>query len=99
MRLVFVQTAMNVRRTVYYAGRVQGVGFRFTAVRAARGLDVTGYVRNLSDGRVELVVEGPAEQVQMLLDRIEREMAGYIRETHVSEGPATGEFGSFDIRF
>ena len=47
------------QREVYYAGNVQGVGFRYTARCAAAGLDVTGFVRNLPDGRVHLVVEGP----------------------------------------
>ena len=49
---------MVKRATVFYAGRVQGVGFRYTAREIACGYDVAGYVCNLPDGRVELVVEG-----------------------------------------
>ena len=48
----------RVRRRVYFSGRVQGVGFRFTCQSLARGFEVAGYVRNLPDGRVELVAEG-----------------------------------------
>ena len=50
--------ADSVRATVQYSGDVQGVGFRYTAVTIARGYNVSGYVQNLSDGRVRLVVEG-----------------------------------------
>ena len=58
----------TVRRRVYYSGRVQGVGFRFTSQRLAERYLVGGYVRNLDDGRVEAVFEGPAEDVRHLLD-------------------------------
>ena len=47
-----------VRRHIYFSGRVQGVGFRFQASWAAKRLDLTGWVRNLDDGRVEMEVRG-----------------------------------------
>ena len=53
-----------IRKTIYYSGRVQGVGFRWTTRRIACEYDVTGYVMNLPDGRVELAVEGPAKVVK-----------------------------------
>ena len=56
------------RREVLYAGHVQGVGFRYTVQRLARGYSVTGFVRNLSDGRVELVVEGESGEVDGFLE-------------------------------
>ncbi len=52
-----------IRRTVFFSGHVQGVGFRYTARHVAGGFDVTGYVKNLADGRVEAVVEGEPEEV------------------------------------
>jgi acylphosphatase len=79
---------MRIRKKVLYRGRVQGVGFRYTAVRQAEGLDVAGYVRNLPTGEVELVAEGEPAGVQELLRRVADLMAGYIRETdEVDEQP------------
>jgi acylphosphatase len=55
---------------VFYEGNVQGVGFRWTVRHAATGFDVTGWVRNLPDGRVELQVTGEENEVHAFLDRI-----------------------------
>ncbi len=55
---------------VFYEGNVQGVGFRWTVRHAATGFDVTGWVRNLPDGRVELQVNGEENEVRAFLDRI-----------------------------
>ena len=75
------------RRRILYSGRVQGVGFRFTARRLASRFAVEGFVRNLDDGRVELVAEGPAEEVLGLLDEVGREFAGKIRDAAVEARP------------
>jgi acylphosphatase len=55
---------------VFYEGNVQGVGFRWTVRHAATGFDVTGWVRNLPDGRVELQINGEETEVRAFLDRI-----------------------------
>lgn len=55
---------------VFYEGNVQGVGFRWTVRDAAKGFDVTGWVRNLPDGRVELQVTGEENEARAFLDRI-----------------------------
>jgi acylphosphatase len=55
---------------VFYEGHVQGVGFRFFVRHAAKGFDVTGWVRNLSDGRVELQATGEEHEVRAFLDRV-----------------------------
>ena len=57
---------------VFYEGNVQGVGFRWTVLHAAKGFDVTGWIRNLPDGRVELQVTGEEDEVRALLDCIAR---------------------------
>ena len=86
------------QREVYYAGRVQGVGFRYTVRSLAGGFDVTGFVRNLPDGRVHLVVEGAAEEIDAILAAIKAEMGYYIGEVQESVRPAGGRFPSFEIR-
>jgi acylphosphatase len=86
------------QREVHYAGRVQGVGFRYTVRSLAAGFAVTGFVRNLPDGRVHMVVEGDAAEVDALLDAIKAEMAQYIAGVHETDRPATGRFPSFEIR-
>ena len=86
------------RRTYYFTGYVQGVGFRFTARQAASGHRVTGFVRNLSDGRVELVMEGEVAEMNGVLARINAELGENINDTACEISPATGEFRGFDIR-
>ena len=85
---------------VFYEGRVQGVGFRYTARRVAAGFDVAGYVRNLADGRVELVASGDADEVDGFLEAVrDSELAGHIAgEVAADIGKPTGLRG-FEIRF
>jgi acylphosphatase len=90
--------AMMVCKQVRYTGRVQGVGFRYTAQRLATDFAVTGYVRNLPDGDVELVAEGAADQVDGFLAVVARAMAGYIDECSV-EDVTPGGYKGFRIRF
>ena len=87
------------QRTVRFTGRVQGVGFRFTAIRVAGGYDVTGYVRNCGDGSVECVVEGEAEQIDAFLAELSKHMGGYIRDITQQTAPAAGRFSSFTVRY
>lgn len=87
------------RRTVLYAGTVQGVGFRYTAVRVARRFSVSGFVKNLPDGRVEVVAEGLAGELDRFCMALADAMSGYIRDHQAVESPATGEFAGFTIRF
>jgi acylphosphatase len=87
-----------IRRTSHFSGNVQGVGFRYTAQDLARNFNVTGYVRNLSDGRVELVAEGDPAEIDKLLDAINQRMEGFIKNRNDSDAPATGQFKQFSIR-
>jgi len=89
----------SLRKTVLYAGTVQGVGFRYTAERMARRFPVSGFVRNLPDGRVEVVAEGGGGELAGFLAALDDAMSGYIRDRQVSESPGTGEFTGFTIRF
>ncbi len=87
------------RREVFYRGRVQGVGFRYTARSIARRYDVTGFVRNLADGRVQLVAEGAADEVERFLKDVQQTMDRYIADVQVRVGRPTSEFNDFSIRF
>jgi len=86
-------------RRVLYSGRVQGVGFRYTARRIAQQHAVAGFVRNLDDGRVELVAEGAASEIDELLAEIAEAMTDYIRDVQTETMPATGKYKSFDVAF
>ncbi len=71
---------------VFYEGKVQGVGFRWTVKRIATGYDITGWVRNLPDGRVELLAMGESGEVREFLRGIgESELKANIRHASVSE--------------
>ena len=87
-----------IRRTVFFSGRVQGVGFRYTTCRIAARFPVTGYVKNLSDGRVELVVEGRDADVERLIEQISTDMQGHIRACSMQDSEVKGEFVQFDVR-
>lgn len=90
---------MRKRVHILYSGRVQGVGFRFTAEAIARKLELSGWVKNLRDGRVEVLAEGEEPALKDFLSRLSNEMSPYIFDTEVSwEGP-TGEFSGFGIAF
>jgi acylphosphatase len=86
-----------VCKRVLYSGRVQGVGFRYTAQGLAAGHPVAGFVRNLPTGEVELVAEGEAGAVEAYLAAVARRMAGYIEGTTVRDEVASGLRG-FGIR-
>ena len=85
---------------VFYEGRVQGVGFRYTARRVAAGFDLAGYVRNLPDGRVELVASGDEEEVDGFLQAVrESELAGHIGGEAAAEIVKPAGLRGFEIRF
>jgi acylphosphatase len=89
---------MRKRAQVFYSGRVQGVGFRYSAREVACGYEVTGFVRNLPDGRVELVAEGDEEETRAFLAAIyEGQLGSYIRGQDVTWSTASGEFSRFEI--
>jgi len=91
----------EARAHVFYSGRVQGVGFRYTAERLAMELVLNGFVKNLPDGRVELVCEGPKKQIESLLDKIKINPAlgQHIRKASCAWENPTGEFSDFRVEF
>jgi acylphosphatase len=83
---------------IFYSGRVQGVGFRYTAKTVAAGFEITGCVCNLPDGRVELTAEGGGAELEAFRDAIRGAvLAGFIRDESVEWADAQNEFRGFEI--
>jgi acylphosphatase len=83
---------------VFYSGNVQGVGFRYTVKTVATGFDLAGTVRNLADGRVELIAEGAKNELEAFCAAIRDSGLGhFIEKEAVSWGDAQSEFRGFEI--
>lgn len=87
---------MRICQRVVYWGRVQGVGFRYTARGLARGFAVAGFVRNLQNGLVELKVEGDADEVSKYLGAVADHMADFIQGHTIHDEPIQ-DFADFTI--
>lgn len=84
--------------TVYFTGHVQGVGFRYTALQIAKEYEVSGFVRNLPDGRVHLEAEGRKDEVDAFIAGIEEKMHGHVRKTERAGGKRAAQFSGFTIK-
>lgn len=76
---------MNVRKHIYFSGRVQGVGFRYSAIYLARPLGLTGWVENLWDGRVEMEVQGDEESIAQFLKELRTQRFIIINDMEIRE--------------
>jgi len=86
------------RMKILYSGQVQGVGFRYTAKTVAAGFEITGIVRNLTDGRVELTAEGARAELEAFRRAVrEAGLAGFIRDEDATWSEAQNEFRGFGI--
>ena len=81
----------------WFEGHVQGVGFRYQAVNVAKGYEVTGYVRNLVDGRVHLYAEGDEAEVVAFQAEVESELKSYIRESEIKADTGSRKCQNFRI--
>jgi acylphosphatase len=91
---------MMVARRFVVIGRVQGVGFRYFAIRAARQAGVAGTVRNLPDGTVEAIAEGTQTAVAEFRAALERGPSyGHVTRVDETEMQATGRYAGFDVVF
>ncbi len=87
------QTAKHV----IFRGRVQGVGFRYTANSIARRYEVTGFVRNLTDGTVEMLIQGDPTQIDNCIADIQSEFAGHIRDAQIEPATFSPRYTDFRI--
>jgi acylphosphatase len=88
-----------VARQVFYEGRVQGVGFRYTVRNIAKGYDVTGWVMNLPDGRVVLHASGEEDEIRSFLDAVrDSELNAHIRKVEEHSIPPLTDVKGFEIR-
>lgn len=93
-------TKMNdTARHIIFSGYVQGVGFRFTTHRIANRYGLTGFVRNLPDGSVEMLAQGKAEDIDNCIRDIEKSFTSYIREKKIEEIPPNPRYPDFKITF
>ena len=84
--------------TAFYSGHVQGVGFRYATMEVAREFEVSGYVKNLSDGRVEVEAEGTSTEVAAFFTALEERMHGFVRKAERSAEKRPAQFSGFTIR-
>ena len=92
------QTPNRRRLNIFYSGRVQGVGFRYAVKTVAAGFEISGTIRNLADGRVELVAEGTPEELEAFRNAIREEgLAGFIRDEQITWADAQNIFCGFEI--
>ena len=88
-----------IAKHLIFVGRVQGVGFRFTAYHIANRHKLTGFVRNLPDGTVEMLAQGKSEQVNDCIREIQDSFTGYVRDTRIEDVAADPQYGRFNITF
>lgn len=90
---------MKKRLHVLYSGRVQGIGFRYTALDIARQQKVGGWVKNLDDGNVEIIAEASEDILNNFIQEINLHFSRYINDAKIEWLPASGEFSDFEINF
>ena len=90
---------MKKRIHLDYAGSVQGIGFRYTVLDIARQQKVCGWVKNLDDGRVEIIAEATEDMLNSFLQEINQHFSRYIKDINTEWLPASGEFSDFQIAF
>lgn len=90
----------EARAHIFVSGRVQGVFFRSNTRKKARGLGINGFVKNLEDGRVEIVAEGEKEKLEQLINWANTgSPAARVRNVEVNWKEYTGKFDSFEIKY
>lgn len=90
----------QARARIFISGRVQGVFFRAGTQKKAEKFGVSGFVRNLQDGRVEILAEGEKENVLKLINWVKRgPLFAKVEKVEVKWEEYKGEFGEFEIKY
>jgi acylphosphatase len=89
----------QIAKHIIFTGQVQGVGFRFTAFNTANRHQLTGFVRNLPDGTVEMLIQGSSQAIDDCIRDIKEYFSGYIKETKIKEIPSNSQYKDFEITF
>jgi len=90
---------MGVRISINYTGRVQGVGFRWRVSQIAKSFSCTGYVKNLLDGSVELLIEGKKEEAYRLVELVNIQMKEFWHNKTVDKRAGDAHFSKFTIKY
>lgn len=85
------------RMEIFFLGRVQGVGFRYATFQVAKEFEVNGEVKNLADGRVQVVAEGLAAEVSAFISEVKERMSPFIRKTEDSTSTGEPSYKNFSI--
>ena len=89
---------MKKQLQLIYSGKVQGIGFRYTVLDIARQQKVGGWVKNLDDGRVEILAEADEDILKNFLSSISQHFSNYINDLDTEWLPASGEHSGFEIK-
>jgi acylphosphatase len=89
---------MQIAKFIVFSGNVQGIGFRYTAHRIAVRCNLTGYVRNTPDGKVEMHAQGHSDDISDCIADIKETFADYIRNVDIKDVPFYSDYDSFMIR-
>lgn len=89
----------DIAKHIIFSGRVQGVGFRYTAHRIALRCELSGYVRNLPDGTVEMFAQGHPDDVKDAIADIAESFGRYIRDTKITDANCDPRYRDFTIAF
>jgi acylphosphatase len=87
----------DIAKHIFFSGRVQGVGFRFTARQVAERYELTGFVRNTDDGKVEILLQGAQEDIDNAIDDLQRTFT--VRDTQIEDVPFDSSYSDFSITF
>lgn len=90
---------MEKQLHIFYSGKVQGIGFRYAVLEIANQEKVFGWVKNLKDSRVEVIVEGEQALLDNFIKKVSFKFSNYIKDTIIEELPAGLEFQDFKIKF
>jgi acylphosphatase len=85
--------------SIYYRGRVQGVGFRFTCQRVAENHGITGWVKNMPDGSVRLAAQGNESSIKKFLSEIDQNLSRFISDKEIEWQDFQEKLDNFNIRY